>query len=83
MRTQSARERWRLRWPSTRTPARGVIDPNEPSEGLSRLAEAYPLGRLGEPADVGDAAVFLLGNGASWITGITLPVDGGLTSLHL
>jgi 3-oxoacyl-[acyl-carrier protein] reductase len=40
-------------------------------------AAAYPLGRLGEPDDVGAAAAFLASADASWITGQTLVLDGG------
>ncbi|MGY1770384.1 SDR family oxidoreductase [Blastococcus sp. SYSU D00813] len=40
-------------------------------------AGAYPLGRLGEPEDVGEAAAYLLGDGAGWVTGQTLVLDGG------
>jgi NAD(P)-dependent dehydrogenase (short-subunit alcohol dehydrogenase family) len=39
-----------------------------------------PLGRLGRPADVANAIVFLLSDAASHITGATLPVDGGYTA---
>lgn len=42
------------------------------------LAAWYPLGRVGEPADVARAALFLASDEAAWITGVTLPVDGGL-----
>ncbi len=42
-------------------------------------AEAHPLRRLGEPEDVARAAVFLLSDEASWMTGVVLPVDGGLS----
>lgn len=42
-----------------------------------RLAVLYPLGRIGEPADIAAAIVFLASDDASWITGVTLPVDGG------
>lgn len=42
------------------------------------LAAWYPLGRVGEPVDVARAALFLASDEAAWITGITLPVDGGL-----
>jgi 3-oxoacyl-[acyl-carrier protein] reductase len=42
------------------------------------VASMYPLGRLGEPDDVASAVVFLLSDEASWITGQTLVVDGGL-----
>ncbi|WP_409331048.1 SDR family oxidoreductase [Trujillonella humicola] len=40
-------------------------------------AAAYPVGRLGEPEDVGEAAAYLLGDGAGWVTGQTLVLDGG------
>ncbi|AXI76755.1 SDR family oxidoreductase [Peterkaempfera bronchialis] len=44
-----------------------------------QAAAAYPLKRLGLPADVGGAVAFLLSEHASWITGQTLVLDGGLT----
>ncbi|MER3438464.1 MAG: hypothetical protein C4346_13255, partial [Chloroflexota bacterium] len=47
---------------------------------FDKLAKWYPLGRVGEPDDVASAAVFLCSDEASWITGVTLPVDGGLTA---
>ncbi len=48
-----------------------------PFEQQQRMLEAYPLGRLGQPADIASAALFLLSASASWITGITLDVAGG------
>lgn len=42
------------------------------------LGEAIPLGRAGTPEDIGNAVVFLASDKASYITGITLRVDGGL-----
>ncbi|PDP84336.1 3-oxoacyl-ACP reductase [Glycomyces fuscus] len=44
-----------------------------------KIAAQYPLGRLGEPEDVAGAVAFLLSEDASWITGRTLVLDGGLT----
>jgi NAD(P)-dependent dehydrogenase (short-subunit alcohol dehydrogenase family) len=44
-----------------------------------RVADALPLGRIGEPDDIADAAVFLAGDQSRWITGHTLVVDGGAT----
>jgi NAD(P)-dependent dehydrogenase (short-subunit alcohol dehydrogenase family) len=38
----------------------------------------YPLGRIGEPDDIAAAVAFLASSDASWITGITLPVEGGI-----
>ena len=42
------------------------------------VAGKIPLGRVGRPGDVGDAAVFLASERASYITGVMLYVDGGL-----
>lgn len=44
-------------------------------------ARAYPMKRLGEPHDVGRLAAFLLSDNASWITGETVVIDGGVTTL--
>ena len=50
-------------------------------EGREEEAAArYPVGRLGEPEDVGEAAAYLLGDGAGWVTGQTLVLDGGSLS---
>jgi NAD(P)-dependent dehydrogenase (short-subunit alcohol dehydrogenase family) len=45
---------------------------------LQRLRRWYPLGRVGTPEDVAAAITFLAGDDAGWITGVALPVDGGL-----
>jgi NAD(P)-dependent dehydrogenase (short-subunit alcohol dehydrogenase family) len=44
-----------------------------------QVADAYPMKRLGAPEDVAGAASFLLSREASWVTGQTLVVDGGVT----
>ena len=46
----------------------------------AEVAAQYPVGRLGVPADVGEAAAYLLGDGAGWVTGQTLVLDGGALS---
>lgn len=43
------------------------------------LADGYPVGRVGRPDDVANAVLFLASAQASFITGVTLPVDGGLS----
>lgn len=48
-----------------------------PPEVLPQLAEETPLGRLGTPEDIAHAAAFLASEGASFITGQVLTVDGG------
>jgi len=39
----------------------------------------HPLGRRGKPADVADAALYLSNGASSFVTGVDLVVDGGLT----
>ncbi|MGA5039906.1 SDR family oxidoreductase [Streptomyces capoamus] len=46
------------------------------------VARATPLGRVAEPAEFAEAAAWLLSDRASYVTGVTLPVDGGLTSVR-
>lgn len=50
-----------------------------PPEQNAALAAAHPLG-YGTPQDVADAIAFLLGDTGRWITGVTLPLDGGYTA---
>jgi NAD(P)-dependent dehydrogenase (short-subunit alcohol dehydrogenase family) len=50
----------------------------EAQEVLDAVDGFHPLGRRGQPSDVTDAIAFLAGDGARWITGTTLPVDGGV-----
>ena len=45
---------------------------------FQRLVKWYPLGRVGEPEDIANAAMFLASDEAAWITGTVLRVDGGL-----
>jgi meso-butanediol dehydrogenase / (S,S)-butanediol dehydrogenase / diacetyl reductase len=62
---------------TVRTPIWGERLAQDP-QIFERLARWYPLGRVGETDDIAKAALFLASDDASWITGTTLTVDGGL-----
>lgn len=47
---------------------------------LEDIEDIYPLGRYGEPEDVAEAIWFLTTEQAAWISGVVLPVDGGLSA---
>jgi len=53
--------------------------PDDPERDLRTLAEGVPLGRMGKPADIAETAVFLASDASSFVTGLVVPVDGGLT----
>jgi NAD(P)-dependent dehydrogenase (short-subunit alcohol dehydrogenase family) len=48
-------------------------DPDRMNRALNRT----PIGKFGKPSDIGWAAVFLASDAARYITGVSLPVDGG------
>ena len=66
---------------SVRTPmfeaAIAKLDPNQVEQAF---AKAYPMGRIAEPAEVASAVAFLASEDASFVNGVNLPVDGGLTA---
>ena len=47
------------------------------AERKQRVLSRTPMGKLGEPADIGETALFLASEAAKYITGVILPVDGG------
>ena len=53
--------------------------PDEPggAEYLAAIEQMHPMARIGEPAEVAAAILFLASDDASFITGVVLPVDGG------
>lgn len=51
---------------------------DEQPDIFERLTAWYPLGRIGQPEDIANAALFLASEEAAWVTGAVLNVDGGL-----
>jgi 3-oxoacyl-[acyl-carrier protein] reductase len=47
----------------------------------AKLVEAIPLGRMGQPADVAAAVAYLASEEASWVTGATIHVNGGMAMI--
>ena len=50
-------------------------------EVVDNLVNLHPIGRLGEPREVARTVLFLASDDASFITDVTLPIDGGYTSV--
>lgn len=52
----------------------------DPDETMKRVVTFHPVGRIGTPRDIAQAALFLASDAASFITGTYLVVDGGMTA---
>ena len=86
--TQTLAVEWGLRGIRVNAIIPGPIDG---TEGMARLApdertraaftRTVPLGRFGVPQDIANAALFLVSDAASYVTGVILPVDGGQNML--
>ena len=50
------------------------------TERAEKIIAKTPMGRFGKPEELSEAVKFLCGDGASFITGIVLPIDGGFSS---
>ena len=53
------------------------------AEKLNMQSEKNPLKKVGEAKDIAEAAVYLLSQKSSWITGQVLHVDGGFSNIKL
>lgn len=53
----------------------------DPEKKVQELVARIPMGRVAEPEEIARAALFLASDESSYITGVTLPVDGGLTAM--
>jgi len=52
-------------------------------EKTEASAKRHPLGRVGQPADIAEATIFLLSEKSSWITGQVIHIDGGIGRLKI
>jgi 3-oxoacyl-[acyl-carrier protein] reductase len=50
-----------------------------PEEVKDRIRSQVPMGRFGEAEEVAEVVAFLAGEGAGYVTGQTIAVDGGMT----
>ena len=55
---------------------------DDPAAEEQRVRNLHPLGRIGEPRDIGALVAFLASDEASYITGTEIVIDGGITARH-
>jgi NAD(P)-dependent dehydrogenase (short-subunit alcohol dehydrogenase family) len=56
---------------------RSGMDPGQYAAFLARSKETHPLGRPGEPEEIASLILYLASDRAAWMTGETIPIDGG------
>jgi NAD(P)-dependent dehydrogenase (short-subunit alcohol dehydrogenase family) len=57
--------------------------PGREAEVFAQLAKTQPIGRMGEPREIAELALFLCSDAASFITGSDYPIDGGFLTLKM
>lgn len=62
------------------TPLLDALRPGDHAETLAKLARQIPLGRVAQPAEIAAAASYLCSDGAAFMTGADLVLDGGLSA---
>jgi 3-oxoacyl-[acyl-carrier protein] reductase len=60
---------------------RGEYDSYE--QGLEEKGEINPLGRIGDPSELGDVVAYLSSERSSFLNGVAIPVDGGQGASNL
>ncbi len=77
---------WPGRWPAGRSPStwwlrawsKRICSQHSARTASSEFAAQVPLGRVAQPEEIAEAVGFLASDGAGYMTGAVLPVDGGL-----
>jgi len=57
-----------------------MVEPLVGTEAEAGLIAMEPIGRMGKPEEVAEAVVWLCSNAAAFVTGIAMPLDGGLVA---
>jgi NAD(P)-dependent dehydrogenase (short-subunit alcohol dehydrogenase family) len=67
--------------PSLRTALESASGADKVDAAVAKMGEGNPIGRLGNPREIGKAAVFLASDASSFITGVELFADGGMAQV--
>jgi len=57
--------------------------PGREREVFEQLSRTQPIGRMGQPEEIADLALFLCSDAAAFITGSNVPIDGGFVTLKM
>ena len=57
-----------------------ILKAPDPEAARQQRLALHPLGRFGTPSDIAQAALYLASDESNWVTGTTIPVDGGYTA---